>query len=125
MARLVFVSLVLVGTAMLLTRRSTAGGRASTRLILLGFAIVAVVTILNPEVTTRLAKIIGIGRGTDLVFYLTTFGLLFLAGATHLRFRDFEDRITALTQQLALRDWPGLAAPEADGDHTQRDPDSS
>ena len=69
-------------------------------------------TILFPESTTVAAQWVGIGRGTDLVFYLTSFAVMFLAALVYLKFKRLEDRIATLTSELALRDWEVQLAAE-------------
>jgi hypothetical protein len=105
MAKLIFVGFVLVGTFYVWNRRDSAHGRAIKRILLVGFAGLVVFTILFPETTTIAAKWVGIGRGTDLVFYLTSFAVMFLAALVYLKFKRLEDRIASLTSELALRDW--------------------
>ena len=105
MARLLFVALVVVGTAVVWRGRDSAHGRAGKRILLVGFAGLVIFTILFPETTTVAAQWLGIGRGTDLVFYLTSFAVMFLAALVYLKFKRLEDRIATLTTELALRDF--------------------
>jgi len=113
MARLIFIGLVAVGTALVWRGRDSAQGRAGKRLMLLGFAGLVIFTILFPETTTVVAGWVGIGRGTDLVFYLTSFAVMFLAALVYLKFKRLEDRIAALTSELALRDFDRQVAGRA------------
>lgn len=105
MARLIFIALVLLVVAIVWRARHSASGKAGNRLLLIGFAAVVVFTIVFPEVTTVVAGWVGIGRGADLVFYLTSFAVMFLAASMYLKTRWLEDRIAALTSALALREW--------------------
>lgn len=105
MARLLFIALVVVGTTLVWRGRDSARGRAGKRILLVAFAGLVVFTILFPETTTVAANWMGIGRGTDLVFYLTSFALMFLAALVFLKFKRLEDRIATLTTELALREW--------------------
>lgn len=105
MARLLFILLVIGVTLFVWRGRDSAHGRAYKRLLLLGFAGLVVFTIMFPETTTVAAGWLGIGRGTDLVFYLTSFALMFLAALVYLKFKRLEDRIADLTTELALRDF--------------------
>lgn len=57
---------------------------------------------LAPEASNEIAKLVGIGRGADLIVYcfiLTTFVAIF---NLHLRFRAYEGRITAVVRELAI-----------------------
>ena len=83
--------------------RDSAHGRAGKRLLLVGFAGLVIFTILFPETTTIVAGWLGIGRGTDLVLYMTSFAVMFLAALVYLKFKRLEDRIATLTTELALR----------------------
>lgn len=105
MARLVFVALVVAVVALVWRARDSARGRAGKRLLLLGFMVVVVFTILFPGTTTTVAHWMGIGRGTDLVFYLTSFAVMYLAAAVYLKFKRMENRLAALVSDQALREW--------------------
>ncbi len=126
MARLIFISFVIVAIALVWRGRDSAGGKASKRLLLLGFAALVVVTILMPQLTTLVADRIGIGRGADLVFYLTSFAVMFLAALVYLEFRRQDDCIATLTRALALREWDESLrngqAGAASGQSTRPDP---
>ncbi|MGV1003355.1 MAG: DUF2304 domain-containing protein [Candidatus Nanopelagicales bacterium] len=105
MARLLFIAMVVAVVAVVWRARHSAGGKAGNRLLLVGFAGVVVFTIVFPETTSVAAGWLGIGRGADLVFYLTSFAVMFLAASMYLKSRWLEDRIAALTSSLALREW--------------------
>lgn len=105
MAQLIFIVFVTVVIALLYRSRDTAQGRAWKRLFLIGFGVLVVVTILAPSTTSYVADFIGIGRGADLVFYLTSFALMLLAALVYLKFRRMDERVEELTRQLALAEW--------------------
>ena len=105
MARLLFIALVIVGTTLVWRGRDSAQGRAGKRILLIAFAGLVIFTILFPETTSVAAQWLGIGRGTDLVFYLTSFAVMFLAALVYLKFKRLEDRIATLTTELALREF--------------------
>lgn len=73
--------------------------------MLLGFAALVIATVLFPATTSTAAGWIGIGRGADLVFYLTSFALMFLAVVVYLKFKRLEDRFAAIVREQALREW--------------------
>ncbi|MGA7617084.1 MAG: DUF2304 domain-containing protein [Thermoanaerobaculia bacterium] len=66
--------------------------------------IAAATAIAQPEITVVIAHLLGIGRGTDLVFYLAILATLFGFFALYLRMRKVETEITRLVRHLALRD---------------------
>lgn len=121
MARLIFVCFVIAVLAMLWRGRDSVRGRAGTRLLVLAFGVLVIVTILNPRLTSIVASRIGIGRGSDLVFYLTSFALMFLAALVYLRFKRMDHQIAELTRALALRD-ADSASPRPAVDAEQPDP---
>ena len=56
----------------------------------------------KPEWSSAIAKLAGIGRGADLLFYLSHLVLFFIAFMYYLRFKDMELRFTRLVRQIAL-----------------------
>lgn len=69
---------------------------------LLWAAVIAVV--LRPESASFLARSLGVGRGADVVVYLSIAALFYLLFRLFGRLEDHERQITALTRELALRD---------------------
>ncbi|NMM22650.1 MAG: DUF2304 domain-containing protein, partial [Phycicoccus sp.] len=59
-------------------------------------------SILFPTVWTRIAKLVGVGRGTDMVLYALVVAFLSFTLTTYVRFRDFEARYTKIARRLAL-----------------------
>ena len=111
MAGLIFLLILFIGVAILWKLGGTQHGRASKRLVMLGFAFLVALTILSPELMTNLANFIGLGRGADLVFYLTSIGLIFLAAITYLSHRRTEDRVAELvTAQAVSETTPRISA---------------
>lgn len=80
--------------------------QALRRLGLLLFAAFAVWSILDPTVWTRLAHLVGIGRGADLVLYGLVVAFFGFVVTTFRRFRDMETRYTRLARRLALDEAP-------------------
>jgi small membrane protein len=87
---------------LLLQRRAAARTRAWKRLILVALAGAAVISILNPDLTTRVANFVGVGRGTDLLLYLLVAVFLYVVVGFYLKFRDVERQLTVLARRLAL-----------------------
>ncbi len=86
----------------LLQRRGTARTRAWKRLIMVALAAAAVVSILYPGLTTRVANFVGVGRGTDLLLYLLVAVFLYVVVGFYLKFRDVERQLTVLARRLAI-----------------------
>lgn len=98
--------LLLVGiavVAMLLTR-STAGARhqAIRRLLLVGFVVVAVVSVLFPNWLTAVARTLGVGRGADLLLYALVIAFLSSVATSYRRLSVLDRKITVLARKLAL-----------------------
>ena len=58
----------------------------------------------RPEVASFAARVIGVGRGSDLVLYVSVALLFWLAFRVLLRLERMERDITTLTRELAKRD---------------------
>ncbi|MEO8382472.1 MAG: DUF2304 domain-containing protein [Acidobacteriota bacterium] len=65
--------------------------------------IAAAVLIARPELTAVLARALGIGRGTDLVFYFAILAMVFGFFSVYVRLRRIESDLTKLVRELALR----------------------
>jgi len=94
--------IVVVLTAVRLLRDRGARTQAVRRLGLMLFAAIAVWSILFPSVWNQLARLVGVGRGTDMVLYALVVAFLSFTLTTYVRFRDFEARYTKLARRLAL-----------------------
>ena len=65
-------------------------------------AVVAVV--LKPELASEAARRLGVGRGADVVVYLSIAALFYLQFRQFARLEDQERQITKLARELALKD---------------------
>jgi hypothetical protein len=104
--RIVLIQVLLIMVVLLvaarLFRSRGARSQAVRRLGLLLFAGFAVVSILFPDLWNRIARVAGVGRGTDMVLYALVVAFLSFTVTTYLRFRDLETRYTKLARRLAL-----------------------
>lgn len=82
--------------------RPTAGNLAVRRLSSVGVLFVGVVAVLFPDLVTRLANLLGVGRGTDLVLYAFVVAFLFAMVSIYQRLRDIEERYATLVRRMAL-----------------------
>ncbi|MEK6463657.1 DUF2304 domain-containing protein [Pseudonocardia alni] len=80
------------------------GIRASKRLAFGLFVIVNIYAVLRPEDVTVVARLLGVGRGTDLIVYLLVVGFVFGMLNTYLRDREISQHLTNLARQIAVRD---------------------
>ena len=108
--QLLLIVVVIFLAARLLRGRGGARTQAVRRLGLLLFAAFAVWSILFPSVWNRIAKLVGVGRGTDMMLYALVVAFFSFTLTTYVRFRDFEARYTKLARRQAL----GEAEPPRD-----------
>ena len=62
------------------------------------------VVVLWPEAASGLARVVGIGRGADLVLYVSVIALFYLVFRVYVRMEYFQHDLTKLTRHLALQD---------------------
>lgn len=92
-----------LGFAVLLLRERVPGQRLALRRVVgLGLALVGIVAVLFPQLTTYAANAVGVGRGTDLVLYLLVTVFVFNAVTTSQRIHQLEQQVRTLTRELAL-----------------------
>ena len=72
------------------------------RFIALMLLVALFLAILFPDTTTTLAHFVGVGRGTDLCFYLFSVFILFAVTLLYLKVKRMEQAITELTRALAV-----------------------
>jgi small membrane protein len=74
--------------------------------------------VLFPESANSLARVVGVGRGADLVLYCFMLGAFIAIFNVHLRLRSQSETMTELARQLAIA---GSLQPEPmSGVHTDR-----
>jgi small membrane protein len=104
--KIVIIQLVLIVVVILAAARLLRGRGARTqavrRLGLVLFAAFAVWSILFPSVWNHIARLVGVGRGTDMVLYALVVAFLSFTLTTYVRFREFEARYTKLARRVAL-----------------------
>ena len=88
------------------------------RLVYIACAAVGIVFVIDPQFSTQIANLLGIGRGADLLFYLFIITSLFYAVETRSRIRRMEKQITLLVRQNAL-DHPLEGKRQGDNDELQ------
>jgi len=83
-------------------RRGGIGLRQLTLWSLLWAAVIGVV--LRPEIASDVARRLGVGRGADVVTYLSIVALFYLQFRLFARVEEQERQITKLARELALKD---------------------
>lgn len=78
--------------------------QASKRIGLVLFALANVYAVMRPDDLTAIARLLGVGRGTDLVLYALV--VAFMAGmfSMYQRFRVVDRRYTELARTVAIRE---------------------
>jgi hypothetical protein len=125
--KIVLIAAVLVVGAVLI-RGQGARRQALRRLGLVVFAVLAVVSIIQPDLLTWAARKINVGRGADLLLYALIVVFFSYVATRHVRDARTQDQITALARRVALNQAPpprdgGPAATE--GDHRARGGDGT
>jgi hypothetical protein len=106
--------ILLVGIALvslMLLRRAGARHQALRRLGLVAFGAFAVTSVIVPGIWNALARVMGVGRGTDLLLYGTILVLLGYMATSYIRFRELETRFTKLARRIALDEVASPGAP--------------
>ena len=99
----VILILAILGLAAV-AMRAPRGARhvALRRIGLLVFALFAITSVLFPDLWNWLAKLLGVGRGTDLLLYALVLAFLGYVSTSYQRFRGLETQITRLARRIAL-----------------------
>ena len=108
--------------------RTRVGLRAGMRIIALVLTGLAIVSVIEPSITTKVANRVGVARGTDLVLYI--FIVIFVATTigTYFRFRAQERRLVDIVRAMAIRDaimTEGLPGANSTAGLASRPPESS
>lgn len=111
----VVLIVVVVAVAAQLFRSRGERSQALRRIGLVAFAAFAVISILFPNVWNRIATLVGVARGTDVVLYALVVAFLSFAGTTYIRFREMETRYTRLARRIALDEAHQASLPPAPG----------
>jgi hypothetical protein len=75
---------------------------AIRRILLMLFMTFAAASIFRPDLWTRLANLVGVGRGSDLVLYSLVIAFLGFVMTSYVRNRAIELQLTRLARRIAL-----------------------
>ncbi len=78
--------------------------RLAGRVVLILFVLILSIFVLFPDITTWIANQVGVGRGTDFLFYTFALFVLYALSMIYLRLRDQDRKITQATRSLAIRE---------------------
>jgi hypothetical protein len=115
--KLLLIGSVLVGCHWMLRGQRRPGRLAFRRIVGLLLAIGWIVAVLSPDSVTRLAHVVGVGRGTDLVLYATVVAFMFTTVLQYGRMQELEARLARLTRAQALLEHQILGDRPAEAEH--------
>jgi len=96
----ILIALLLLIGGIYLTALSS---RLVSRLAMLSLIATGVVFVINPDLTTRIAHSVGVGRGTDLLFYLFCLASVTVFLKLYKKNRAVEEKLTEVARQVALQ----------------------
>lgn len=80
------------------------------RLIAVALFCLSIVLVILPDLTTDLARALGVGRGTDLLFYTVFFAGVQAFLLLYARTRKLERKLTESLRAIAIRDAAAIEA---------------
>ncbi len=108
--------------AILMMRRTGADNHLAIKRILMAlFVVAAVLSVLFPQWLTWLARLVGVGRGTDLVLYALILMFLVFVYTQYRRNVALQRQLTLLARKIALVD----AQQRETADDTERRDDNA
>ena len=100
----ILLILGIIGITAWLFRSRGARQLAVRRLLIIAFALFAVLAVLFPSLLSRAANLLGVGRGTDLLLYATVIVLLGVIAVQEVRAKNEEKRTTYLARRMAIEE---------------------
>lgn len=100
--QLILVVAVLLIMFRFLRSRNTMRTKAGKKIILVLFSFGAILLILFPDTTNRIAHFVGVGRGADLLLYGLTIAFIFVLLNNYVKAKDEHARIIALARSVAI-----------------------
>lgn len=100
--KVLLIASVIAAAFWLLRGRRLGSRLAISRLAGAAFASCWVLAVLVPDQVTRVANLVGVGRGTDLVLYILVVAFMFSTAGQHQKVAQLSDDVAVLTRALAL-----------------------
>lgn len=100
--KIILISAVLIAAYFLVRSTENAKNVALRRLLLLLFVLLAIISIIFPDITGIVASWVGVGRGTDLLLYMLVVAFLGYAVVNYRRMNILESRIVDLARELTI-----------------------
>ena len=99
---------LIVATSLLflgyLQQRFSTRRQALSKLLAGVLFILAVISIISPDLTNRVARHVGVGRGADLLLYVLTVAFVIYALSHAIHSRDDRAKVVQLARRLAILD---------------------
>lgn len=94
--------LAIAVAALFMLRGGGARHQAIRRVFMLLFIVAAASSVFFPQVWTWAARLVGIGRGADLLLYFLVLAFLGFVATSYRRFRHLESNVTEISRRIAL-----------------------
>ncbi len=101
--QIVLLALVLFFISRVVLRAREKVIPAKTAVFWIVIWLAALIGILLPKTTTQLAGIFGVGRGVDIIVYVSLVLLFYLVFRVYVMIEDLRRDITSLVRQIALQ----------------------
>lgn len=104
---MIFIQIILVAVllfimARLIALRHKSQTQAWKKMGLLLLTIAAIICILFPSITNWLARLVGVGRGADLLLYALTMAFIFTQLNAYIKAKDQTRQTVLLVRRLAI-----------------------
>jgi hypothetical protein len=76
--------------------------RAWTKILVIIFVLIAILTILLPNTTNTIAHWVGVKRGADLLLYILTLAFIFSIFYGYIQSKRLQKRIVLLARKIAI-----------------------
>ncbi|HEY2043321.1 MAG TPA: DUF2304 domain-containing protein [Jatrophihabitans sp.] len=103
--------------------RNRVGLRAGARVLAVALTTVAIISVLQPNITQSAANFLGVTRGTDLVLYAFIVVFVVTSVGIYFRFRELERRLVDIVRAEAIRD--AILSQGMPGSGAEKVPDGS
>lgn len=99
--QILLIAAIIIITAWLFIKRG-AKQLAVRRILIICFGIFGIFVIIFPELMTRVANMVGVGRGADLLLYATVIVLLGFLALQEARTKNADKKTTYLARKIAI-----------------------
>lgn len=105
--QILLIAAIVVLAVFMMRRTGADSHLAIRRILMVVFVIIAVLSVIFPQWLSWLARLVGVGRGTDLVLYGLIIMFLAFVYSQYRRNLLLQRQVTLLSRKLALLDAAG------------------